>query len=77
MAMITLLILSSTILYCHRYLARQRLINDQIREQWIAECLIKMSDNHSSNFNLGATKRLSQSQWQVTLKSGHQIIVTI
>lgn len=77
MAVITSLVLSSTIVYCHGYLKRQELINDQIRNRMIAECLVKMSNQRSCRFNQGVTNRISQSEWAVTLSNGKRVQVTI
>lgn len=76
MGLITLLVLSSTIVYCHCYLKRQELINDQIQDKMIAESLVKMSDKCSCSFNQGVTHRISQSKWQVTLSNSKRVQVT-
>lgn len=76
MAMIVLLVLSSTIVFSHHYLARQRFINNQIRDHFLAEGMVEMSNGQPTKFNLGTTHRISQTEWQVRFNNGKRIRVT-
>lgn len=77
MTMLVLVILCGTITYYDNYLKRQRMVNNRLTNQLLAESMVKLSNSDGQSFNYGRTRRISQSQWIVTMKSGEEIKVII
>lgn len=73
LAIVTLLFISGGIIFYNQYLMRQKIINNYLYDQFIAESMVKMSKEKSSKFNTGTTKKTTKGLWKVTLND-HKVI---
>ena len=67
--------LTSISVYNNYSLSRQRMIDRELTEKFLAKAMVNLAQGRDTDYNVGSVKKLPHDEYRVVFKNNHSLIV--